>query len=189
MSDTDTATQPNQTNPLSSPQPAGKTVQQPLTNTVPAEKSDKPETPVSSGLGNKEHAPMPIASPADREGHDQPTVEDGEDVVVQQAASAGEVAVSPELQEVGVESKPNAETPQVSEEVKAAGVTLAKDATPVAPATATPSLYPLTNEEALEIKKKNRFKIKDSITWFATQVSYLWKKEAQEKAEKEKEAI
>lgn len=172
------------------PQPTAKPIQPPVARPAPVAKTDEPEMPVSTSVGGKEQAPMPVAAPADREGSDQPTVEDGEDVVVQQAAPAGEVAVSPELKELGVEAKADTEKPKISEEVQAAGVAPAKAATPVVPTEpAEQPKYPMSYEEALLIKKKNRFKIKDSITWFATQMTYLWKKAAAEQSEKEKETI
>jgi hypothetical protein len=158
MSDIDVTTQTNQSQTDKQAQQVGRQVQQPIS--IPSDKIVVPAEP--TGSVSKEHAPVITADVA-------PTAE---------PTHPAEVSVAPELQDVGVEAKPDIERPQLSEELKKAGVTHAKETTPI-PTSAT-SIAPatplgMTYEEAIAAEKTEK-KAKNAMSWRIKEIIREWKK-------------
>ncbi|GEM_PF-5253625 len=61
--------------------------------------------------------------------------------------------------------------------VQEAGVTLAKDATPVAVVPSGKVVLPMKYDDAVLIQKNKKVKMKEAIKWLAAQIAYLWRRE------------
>lgn len=132
-----------------------------------------PQTPqpISISGGNKEHGPISAGNVA-------------EYVTPHPTEAAPELP--PEVVDAGVEQSVNAETPRVPEEVKQAGVTTAKESTPMTLSQATPQIQttplptPMNYEEAKkEIHQGNP---NNSRTWLGMLSKYVLEKFGMQKA-------
>ncbi len=116
----------------------------------------------------------PVGAPANKE-HEPGTPHSKLDVdkMSESEIVEEEKVVEKELEAL-VEKSPDTEKPEIPKEVQAAGVTHAKENTPMPQIASGTKSLPMSFQDALATQKK--YKWRNSITWFASLVMYHWKK-------------
>lgn len=115
----------------------------------------------------------PVSAPAHKESEPAPPPLPDVAKMTEVEAKEEEIEVEKEL-ESWIEKLPQAEKPKISEEAKQAGLTHAKEDTPMPPSPTGNIVLPMSYEEAKLVRRKNRWR--NSISWFATLVMYHWKR-------------
>jgi hypothetical protein len=117
--------------------------------------------------------PMPSSAPAGKER--EPVSAPFPDVskMSETQIIEEEKVLEKELESI-VEKSPDVEKPQIPDEAKQAGLTHAKESTPMPVVSSGNIVLPMTYEEAKLTRKKYRWR--DSISWFTALVMYHWKK-------------
>jgi hypothetical protein len=118
-----------------------------------------PQIPSSAPAG-KEHEPVPSPFPDVSKMSETQIIEE-------------EKVLEKELESI-VEKSPDVEKPQIPEEAKQAGLTHAKESTPMPVVSSSNIVLPMTYEEAKLTRKK--YKWRDSVSWFTALIMYHWKK-------------
>lgn len=145
----------NTARPMSAPREVralGGRIMQPQTNPIVAQSVSAP--------ANKEHEPT-LHSKADVDKMTEPEI------------AEEEKAVERKIEEI-VEESPDTEKPKLPEEVKKAGVELAKESAPMPSGPSGKVVLPMTYEEAVVARKT--YKWRDSISWLASVILYHFKK-------------
>jgi hypothetical protein len=114
---------------------------------------------------NKEHEPI-IPASTEFTPPPEPRVEIA-------ASVPAEVMITQELKNT-IEKSPDAKEPKIEKEARLAGLTLAKESTPVITSPTGIIRLPMTYVQALQ--KKNNSPFWDSIHWFAALIMYQWSK-------------
>jgi hypothetical protein len=125
------------------------------------DKSQLTNSPVpSSAPTGKEHEPVSAPFPDVSKMSETQIIEE-------------EKVLEKELNSI-VEKSPDLEKPKIPEEAKQAGLTHAKENTPMPVVSSGNIILPMTYEEAKLTRKKYRWR--DSVSWFTTLIMYHWKK-------------
>jgi hypothetical protein len=173
--DTSTPTQQNQTPPTVAPTSLTDLAVKPTASTsqAPQSFSGHPEqAPIQSGSAS-ENADDEVVQPAKQEVSTSPSQPATEGQKIEVQPTVPEVAIEKNIEHV-VEKSPDTEKPQLSQAVKAAGVTLSGPGIPVDENVFGVKSLPMTYEEALVQDKQT--KMKDSKHWLAELVMYVWRK-------------
>ncbi|HZE87242.1 MAG TPA: hypothetical protein VE090_03470 [Methylomirabilota bacterium] len=129
------------------------------------------EPPTAISGGHPEQGPIAM-DPDDDEDEDEQPVAKQEAPRLQQSHPT-EVVLPPEVKELGVEAGTDAKEQQLAQEVQEAGVSFAKETTPVfTPPQKEPEM-PMTYQEAEQLQKTN---IRDSKRWLGKMVMYVIEK-------------
>lgn len=118
------------------------------------------------GSGGKEHEPGTAVKPESVDRASSPQME------IKPVAHS-EITPPRELENTA-EKGPDAKEPKIEEELRHAGVKLAKESTPLITTPTGKIQLPLNYSQAVQKKKKTSFF--DSVHWYAALIMYLWKK-------------
>jgi hypothetical protein len=153
--DTSTPTQQNPTSAVNRTQPPVQAIPTP-----------------QSFSAHPEHAPIQSDTASENAANEilQPS---NEAQKIEAQPTVPEVAIEKNIEHV-VEKSPDTEKPQLSEAVKAAGVTLSGPGIPVDENVFGVKSLPMTYEEAVVQDKQTT--MKDSKHWLAELVMYVWRK-------------